>query len=89
MISGKAEAIREGTTRVIFKNSSLKLQTAVTVLKGTILFVDAPKEMLTNVPIPAKEYSFPVRFSDDHYHKSEAPRNDVQVLYDDCRYAKP
>ncbi|XP_028095694.1 nuclear pore complex protein GP210-like isoform X3 [Camellia sinensis] len=47
---------------VIFKNSSLKLQTAVTVLKGTIVFIDAPKEMLTNVPIPAKGYSFPVRF---------------------------
>ncbi|GMP29371.1 hypothetical protein CsSME_00004505 [Camellia sinensis var. sinensis] len=95
MMSGKAEAIGEGTTRVIFKNSSLKLQTAVTVLKGTIVFIDAPKEMLTNVPIPAKGYSFPVRFSDDHYHKSEAPLNDVQVLYD-CRvdppfvgYAKP
>ncbi|XP_028091019.1 nuclear pore complex protein GP210 isoform X1 [Camellia sinensis] len=95
MMSGKAEAIGEGTTRVIFKNSSLKLQTEVTVLKGTIVFIDAPKEMLTNVPIPAKGYSFPVRFSDDHYHKSEAPLNDVQVLYD-CRvdppfvgYAKP
>ncbi|THG11417.1 hypothetical protein TEA_017122 [Camellia sinensis var. sinensis] len=114
MMSGKAEAIGE----VIFKNSSLKLQTAVTVLKGTIVFIDAPKEMLTNVPIPAKGYSFPVRFSlsllnnvqrylffqliylfycesDDHYHKSEAPRNDLQVL-NDCRvdptfvgYAKP
>ncbi|KAL7244357.1 hypothetical protein ACSBR1_016574 [Camellia fascicularis] len=80
MMSGKAEAIGE----VIFKNSSLKLQTAVTVLKGTIVFIDAPKEMLTNVPIPAKGYSFPVRFSDDHYHKSEAPRNDLQVL-NDCR----
>ncbi|CAL5434444.1 unnamed protein product [Camellia sinensis] len=91
MMSGKAEAIGE----VIFKNSSLKLQTAVTVLKGTIVFIDAPKEMLTNVPIPTKGYSFPVRFSDDHYHKSEAPRNDLQVL-NDCRvdptfvrYAKP
>ncbi|XP_028054842.1 nuclear pore complex protein GP210-like isoform X1 [Camellia sinensis] len=58
MISGKDEAIRE----VIFKNSSLKLQTAVTVLKGTIVFIDDPKEMLTNVPIPAKGFSFPVRF---------------------------
>ncbi|KAL7256965.1 hypothetical protein ACSBR1_010830 [Camellia fascicularis] len=62
MMFGKAEAIGEGTIRVIFKNSSLKLQTAVTVLKETIVFIDAPKEMLTNVPILAKGYSFPVRF---------------------------
>ncbi|CAL5325507.1 unnamed protein product [Camellia sinensis] len=44
--------------------------------------------MLTNVPIPAKGYSFPVRFSDDHYYKSKAPRNNVQVLYD-CRVDLP
>ncbi|KAF7130117.1 hypothetical protein RHSIM_Rhsim10G0015700 [Rhododendron simsii] len=94
-MSGKAEAIGYGTTQVIFEGSSLRLQTAVTVLKGNILVVDAPREMLTNVPFPAKGYCFPVKFSDAPDHKSEAPRNGVQVLYD-CwvdppfvGYAKP
>ncbi|KAL6960548.1 hypothetical protein U1Q18_038311 [Sarracenia purpurea var. burkii] len=97
MISGKAEATGEGTTQVIFEGSSLKIQTAVTVLKGDSVFIDAPREMLTNVPAPAKGYSFPVKFSesDAHSQKHDAPRNSVQALYD-CwvdpafiGYAKP
>lgn len=95
MMSGKAEAIGYGSTQVVFEGSSLKLQTAVTVLKGNILLIDAPREMLTNVPFPAKGYCFPVKFSDAPHPKSEAPRNGVQVMYD-CSvdpsfvgYAKP
>ncbi|PSS30358.1 Nuclear pore complex protein [Actinidia chinensis var. chinensis] len=95
MLSGKAAATGEGTTQVIYEGSSLKLQTAVTVLKGYIVFIDAPTEMLTNVPFLAKGYSFPVKFSDAHDHKYEAPPKGVQVQYD-CLvdppfvgYAKP
>lgn len=40
----------------------MKLQTAVTVLEGNIVVIDAPREMLTNVPFPAKGYCFPVKF---------------------------
>uniref|UniRef100_A0A5B7BTW7 BIG2 domain-containing protein n=1 Tax=Davidia involucrata TaxID=16924 RepID=A0A5B7BTW7_DAVIN len=95
MLTGKAEALGEGTTQVIFEGSGLKLQTAVTVLKGNIVFVDAPEETLTNIPFPAKGYRFSVKFSDAYYHKYEALGNGVEVLYD-CRvdppfvgYAKP
>lgn len=64
LLSGKAEAIGEGTTHVIFGSTSLKLQTAVTVLKGSIVSVDAPRETLTNTPFPAKGYAFFVKFND-------------------------
>lgn len=46
---------------VIFNGSSLKLQTMVTVLTADIISVDAPKEMLTNVPFPTKGYKFSVK----------------------------
>ncbi|XP_052195537.1 nuclear pore complex protein GP210 isoform X2 [Diospyros lotus] len=94
LTSGKAEAVGEGSTQVIFEDSSLKLQTSVTVLKGDIVSINAPIDVLTNVPFPAKGYSFPLKFSDSQ-HKYEVPQNGVQVLYD-CRvdpsfvgYAKP
>ena len=47
---------------VIFEGSGYKLQTVVAVSKGNIVFIDAPKETLTNVPFPAKGYSFTVKF---------------------------
>ncbi|XP_059670096.1 nuclear pore complex protein GP210 isoform X2 [Cornus florida] len=80
MLSGKAKAVGEGTTQVIFEGSDLKLQTEVTVSNGNIVLVDAPKETLTNVPFPVKGYGFPVKFSDD-YHKYEAPGN-MEILFD-------
>ncbi|XP_039067061.1 nuclear pore complex protein GP210-like [Hibiscus syriacus] len=43
--------------------SDVKLQTTVTVLPGSTLAVDAPKEMLTNVPLPSQGFSFSVKFS--------------------------
>ncbi|XP_057962885.1 nuclear pore complex protein GP210 isoform X2 [Malania oleifera] len=93
--SGKAHAVGEGTTQVLFEGSNLKLQTAVTVIKGSIISVDAPKEALTNVPFPLKGYYFSVKFSDAYENKSKAAGNDKEVLYD-CRvdppyigYAKP
>ncbi|XAR51910.1 hypothetical protein NMG60_11006706 [Bertholletia excelsa] len=94
-MSGKAKATGEGITKVIFEGSSIRLQTAVTVLKGNVIFIDAPREMLTNVPSPAKGYRFAVSISDAYHHTDEASQNDVQFLYD-CRvdppfvgYAKP
>ncbi|KAA8548147.1 hypothetical protein F0562_004591 [Nyssa sinensis] len=76
------------TTQVIFEGSGLKLQTTVTVKRGNIVFVDAPDETLTNVPFPAKGYSFSVKFSDAYYQKYEALGNGVGFPYD-CRVDPP
>ncbi|KAH6830507.1 embryo defective 3012 [Perilla frutescens var. hirtella] len=82
-LSGKAEAIGEGTTLVHFESSSssFKFHTTVTVLKGSIVSVDAPREVLTNVPFPAKGYAFSVKFSD------EASEN--KLLSFDCAVTPP
>lgn len=82
-LSGKAEAIGEGTTLVHFESSSssFKLHTTVTVLKGSIVSVDAPREVLTNMPFPAKGYTFSVKFSD------EAPGNKLRSF--DCAVNPP
>ncbi|KAG4381930.1 hypothetical protein GLYMA_15G246500v4 [Glycine max] len=53
-LSGMAKAIGEGCAQVSFHYGRLKLQTTITVLKGNYIFVDAPKETLTNVPFPSK-----------------------------------
>ncbi|KAJ4827574.1 hypothetical protein Tsubulata_004795 [Turnera subulata] len=89
MHSGKADAVGLGSTQVFYESPSMKLQTVVTV-SGHGISIDAPKEILTNVPYPMKGYSFPVRFS-DYYNKVGA----VGVPYD-CKvdppivgYAKP
>ncbi|KAF5479668.1 hypothetical protein F2P56_000470 [Juglans regia] len=95
MLSGIAEAIGEGAALVIFNGSSLKLQTMVTVLTGDIISVDAPKEMLTNVPFPTKGYKFSVKLSNTYGNKFGSPGNSKEVPYD-CivdppfiGYAKP
>ncbi|KAH7510680.1 hypothetical protein FEM48_ZijujUnG0099600 [Ziziphus jujuba var. spinosa] len=95
ILSGTAEAIGEGTTQVYFEGSSLKLQTTVTVLGGDIVYVDSPKEMLTNVPFPKKGYSFSVKLSNTSGNKFGALGNAKGITYD-CRvdppfvgYAKP
>ncbi|KAL1564235.1 nuclear pore complex protein GP210-like protein [Salvia divinorum] len=66
-LSGKAEATGEGTALVHFEgtSSSFKLHTTVTVLKGNVVSVDAPNEVITNVPIPVEGYVFSVKFSDE------------------------
>ncbi|TYI63709.1 hypothetical protein E1A91_D09G035200v1 [Gossypium mustelinum] len=61
--SGQAEAVGEGSTQVSFESSNVKLRTTVTVLPGSTLVVEAPKEMLTNVPFPSQGFSFSVKFS--------------------------
>ncbi|CAA2987605.1 nuclear pore complex GP210 [Olea europaea subsp. europaea] len=80
--SGQAEAIGEGTARVCFSSSSFKLQTSVTVLKGNIVSVNAPKETLTNVPFPTNGYGFSVKFSEAHdkHHKSSG--DSLEFLFD-------
>lgn len=50
------------TYAVFFECPSMKLQTMVTVLSENIVSMDAPKEVLTNVPYPTKGYTFAVRF---------------------------
>ncbi|XP_050223905.1 nuclear pore complex protein GP210 [Mercurialis annua] len=94
MPSGKAKAAGRGSTKVIFESSSMKLQTEVTVISGNIASVDAPKEMLTNVPYPTKGYSFSVKFSDDG-NQFDAVGTGKEISYD-CMvdppfvgYAKP
>lgn len=95
MLSGRAEAIGEGSTQVIFKGASLKLQTTVTVLAGDIVYVDAPKAILTNVPFPTKGYNFSVKFSNTDGNKVKALGHSKDSPYD-CivdpsfvGYAKP
>ncbi|KAK8586935.1 hypothetical protein V6N12_021454 [Hibiscus sabdariffa] len=92
--SGLAEAVGEGSTQVYFKSSDVKLQTTVTVLPGSTLVVDAPKEMLTNVPFPSQGFSFSVKFSDTN-DKINTIGSSKGAPYD-CRvdppfvgYAKP
>ncbi|KAF5943412.1 hypothetical protein HYC85_017489 [Camellia sinensis] len=62
---------------------------------STSTHMDGPPTDLTSSPIPPVFSSCLRPGRDDHYHKSEAPRNDLQVL-NDCRvdptfvrYAKP
>ncbi|XWS30400.1 hypothetical protein CRYUN_Cryun24cG0114100 [Craigia yunnanensis] len=78
----------------ISSRSGVKLQTTVTVLPGSTLVVDAPKEMLTNVPFPSQGISFSVKFSDTN-DKINALGSCKGAPYD-CRvdppfvgYAKP
>ncbi|XVF14043.1 hypothetical protein REPUB_Repub09cG0022600 [Reevesia pubescens] len=94
MRSGQAEAVGEGSTQVSFESSGAKLQTTVTVLPGSTLVMDAPKEILTNVPFPSQGYSFAVKFSDTN-DKINTLGNSKGAPYD-CRvyppfigYAKP
>ncbi|KAL3833124.1 hypothetical protein ACJIZ3_007860 [Penstemon smallii] len=81
-LSGKAEAIGEGTTYVHFESSSLKLHTPVTVLKRNIVSVDAPTETLTNVPFPTKGYAFTVKFN------HEVSSNKLQFFFE-CSVEPP
>lgn len=46
---------------VTFEGHGLKLQTKVTVLLGNTIYVDSPRETLTNVHVPAEGYNFPVK----------------------------
>ncbi|XP_007031576.2 PREDICTED: nuclear pore complex protein GP210 [Theobroma cacao] len=94
MQSGQAEAVGEGLTQVSFESSGVKLQTTVTVLPESTLVMDAPREMLTNVPFPSQGYSFSVKFSDTK-DKINALGSSKGAPYD-CRvdppfvgYAKP
>ncbi|KAG9446505.1 hypothetical protein H6P81_012633 [Aristolochia fimbriata] len=95
MLSGEAHAIGEGSSEVFLEDSTLNLQTKVTVLKGASVFVDAPGETLTNVPFPLKGFNFSVRFSDSYSHKVAANESTGDFMYG-CRvepsfvgYAKP
>nr|GMC67213.1 nuclear pore complex protein GP210 [Ipomoea batatas]GME06981.1 nuclear pore complex protein GP210 [Ipomoea batatas] len=88
LLSGKAEAIREGTTHVIFNSSNVQLQTAVSVLKHGILSVHAPNETLTNVHIPTKGYSFIVKLDGSHSQDIKTAQDTIDILFD-CRVDPP
>lgn len=90
-LSGKAEAIGEGTTLVRFESpsSSFKVHTRVTVLKGKRVYVDAPREVLTNVPFPANGYAFTVRFSDESSGNQMLLSFDCAVTPSKIGFAKP
>ncbi|WCJ21095.1 Nuclear pore complex protein GP210 [Euphorbia peplus] len=94
MPSGKVKAVGVGSTQVFFESASMKLHTSITVFSGNIISVDAPNEMLTNVPFPTKGYTFPVKFSDG-YNKFDFVGNRQELPFD-CKvdppfagYAKP
>lgn len=81
-LSGEADAVSEGSTEVYYEASNMKLQTKVTVLKGNLMTVDAPKELLTNSPpFPAKGYFFPVELSDAYKNEYNAVWNG-KVMFD-------
>ncbi|GAB2264624.1 hypothetical protein Droror1_Dr00028013 [Drosera rotundifolia] len=85
--SGKAVAVGEGTSLVIFQSSNLTLQTTVSVLKGSIIIVEAPKEVLTNINVPPEGYKFSVLFSS---HKLQHPgRYDCRVEPAYVGFTKP
>ncbi|ERN13772.1 hypothetical protein AMTR_s00049p00191680 [Amborella trichopoda] len=81
-LSGEAQGVGEGATQVFFKSRGFKLQISVTVKRADAVLIDAPSELLTNVPSPGKGYEFSVRFSGTHDEKFEDVGNNVGVLYD-------
>ncbi|XP_029128898.1 nuclear pore complex protein GP210 isoform X2 [Cajanus cajan] len=83
-LSGMAKAIGEGSAQVSFHYGRSKLQTTITVLKGNYFSVEAPKEMLTNVPYPSKGYNFSVKFSEI----LGAPGGNKRILFN-CRVDPP
>ncbi|RDX93240.1 Nuclear pore complex protein GP210, partial [Mucuna pruriens] len=87
-LSGMAKAIGEGSAQVSFHFGRLKLQTTITVLKGYYISVDAPKEMLTNVPYPSKGYNFSVKFSNSYSESLGAPGGNKRILFN-CRVDPP
>ncbi|XP_054801518.1 nuclear pore complex protein GP210 [Prosopis cineraria] len=87
--SGMAEALGQGSAQVSFLSATLKLQTTVRVLKGDIVSVDAPKEMLTNVPYPTKGYNFSVKLSRDTYSKNFGASRANHGVSFDCRVDPP
>lgn len=87
-VSGEAEAIAEGSTQVIYESSDFKLLTMVTVSKGYLIFVNAPKEILTNAPILTRGYSFLVTFSEAFEHVHEAGGT-INTLLHECKVDPP
>ncbi|KAF5204727.1 Nuclear pore membrane glycoprotein [Thalictrum thalictroides] len=80
VVSGKAHAIQEGATQVIFQSSSLRLQTTVTVQKVKGVLVESPAGTLTNVPFPTNGYYFSVKFRDSS-NKFEVIANNKGVPF--------
>lgn len=87
-VSGEAEAIAEGSTQVIYESSDFKLLTVVTVSKGYMISVNAPKEILTNVPISTRGYSFLVTFGEAFKHVHEAGGK-INTLQHECQVDPP
>lgn len=88
MSSGVAEAVGEGSTQIYYQDDKLNLQTEVTVVKGTLVTVDAPKGTLTNAPpFPVTEYLFPVRVSGDYNQTCKAVQ-DGKISFS-CRVHPP
>ncbi|KAK4710846.1 hypothetical protein R3W88_005359 [Solanum pinnatisectum] len=81
-LSGHAKAIGEGSVQIIFECSNMKLQTTVTVSQPEMMSVDAPREILTNVPLPANGYSFLVKLNDAYRHKYKSAKNRAIFLFD-------
>ncbi|KAK4782397.1 hypothetical protein SAY86_016499 [Trapa natans] len=95
MNSGKSEAVGEGTTQVIFECPHMKLQTTVSVLRGNLVFVGAPQDIMTNVPFPRGGYAFSVSFRSPYDNTVEILKRRNEIPYD-CDvdppfigYAKP
>ncbi|XP_017229094.1 nuclear pore complex protein GP210 [Daucus carota subsp. sativus] len=82
-VSGEAEAIGEGSTQVIYESSDFKLLTFVTVSKGHMITVNAPKGILTNAPFSMRGYKFLVTFS-DAFEPIREPGGAVKTLLHEC-----
>lgn len=87
-VSGEAKAVAEGSTQVMYESSDFKLLTMVTVLKGYMISVNAPKEILTNAPISTRGYSFLVTFSEAFKHIPEAGGT-INTLLHECKVDPP
>ncbi|EOA18977.1 hypothetical protein CARUB_v10007615mg [Capsella rubella] len=90
--SGQAKAISQGLAHVRFEGHGLKLQTKVTVLTGNTIYVDSPREILTNVHVPAEGYNFPVKFRENKFAVSDYGNKamfNCQVDPPFIGYAKP
>ncbi|CAN6929466.1 unnamed protein product [Brassica oleracea] len=88
-VSGQAKAIGQGSAHVTFEGHGLKLQTKVTVLLGNTIYVDSPRETLTNVHVPAEGYSFPVKFRSNTFVNGNRNTFNCQVDPPFIGYAKP
>ncbi|CAN6449269.1 unnamed protein product [Victoria cruziana] len=79
--TGKAIALGEGATQVLFKSPSHDLQTTVTVIRDSVT-LHAPSNVLTNVHFPSDGYKFLIELSGHDAQRVEEPSEVMDLPYD-------